>query len=69
MSDDHKYYYVTVIDGKRKGFLLGGYTTHEEALKNVARGRELALKHDERADFYAFGTAGSDVEIKTVFGK
>jgi hypothetical protein len=66
---DHKYYYVTVINGQRKGFLLGPYNTHEEALQNVDKGRELAEQSDSWACHYAYGTAGSDVEIKTVFGK
>jgi len=69
MPDDKKYYYVSVVDGARKGILLGPYSTHEEALKNVDRGKELANKADSRAAFYAFGTAGSDEELKTVFGK
>lgn len=51
-------YYVSVIDGPRKGFLLGPYDTHAEALENVDRGRELALKTDNasRTWFYSYGT-------------
>lgn len=64
-----KFYYVSVIDGPRKGLLLGPYPTHDEALKNVDRGKDLAYKADLKSAFYAFGTAGSDDELKTVFGK
>ncbi len=66
---DHKYYYVTVINGNKKGFLLGPYNTHEEALQNVDKGIKLAEQSDSWACHYAYGAAGSDAEIKTVFGK
>lgn len=49
-------YYVSVINGNRKGLLLGPYGTHAEALENVPAGRALACKADTWADFYAFGT-------------
>jgi hypothetical protein len=64
-----RYYYVSVLDAKRKGLLLGPYDTHQEALDNVSRGRELAEQADAWAWGYAFGTAGSDVIVKTVFGR
>lgn len=51
-------YYVTVKDGSRTGFLLGPYDTHDEALANVDRGRQLAFKTDNtsRTWFYSYGT-------------
>jgi len=49
-------YYVSVIDGRRRGALLGPYGTHDEALENVQRGRNLAYDADPRSHWYAFGT-------------
>lgn len=63
-------YYVTVIDGKKKGALLGPYATHQEALDNVARGTKLAMDSDPKAPWYAYGTAKVDARElpKSVFG-
>lgn len=44
-------YYVSVIDGMRKGLLLGPYGTHQEALDNVQAGNNLACNADPRAIF------------------
>lgn len=52
-------FYVSVIDGRRKGILLGPYETHQDALDNVKRGRELAEEVDCRAAFFAFGTCSA----------
>lgn len=49
-------FYVTVINGKRTGFLLGPYDSHQDALDNVERGRELAIDADPFACFYYVGT-------------
>jgi hypothetical protein len=67
--EDHAFY-VTVRDAGRTGFLLGPYDTHPEALTNVDRGRKLAIAANDRAWFYAYGTASvTRAEIiKTVFG-
>ncbi len=64
-------FYVTVINGDRKGFLLGPFDTHQESLDNVELGRKLANKADAFAHFYAFGTASAPkgTMIKAVFGK
>lgn len=65
-------YYVTVRDGGRHGYLLGPYDTHQEALENVERGRDLANDADSRAHWYAFGTGRLQDETATVasiFGK
>jgi hypothetical protein len=51
------YYYVSVIDGSRKGLVSGPYETHGEALQAVERVRRAAEKVDPRAVWYAFGTA------------
>lgn len=66
-------FYVSVVDGKRVGLLLGPYETHEEALANVQRGREKAFESDGkgRSWFYAYGTVRiHDVPEfpKSVFG-
>lgn len=51
-------FYVSVIDGKRKAILLGPYETHQEAIDQVPRGRDLAEKAGASA-FYYFGTCSS----------
>lgn len=65
-------YYVSVIDGPRKGLLLGPYDTHEAALQNVDHGKNLAYESDNysRSWFYAYGTCRveSDKLPKSVFG-
>lgn len=66
--DETLSFYVTVRSGDRAGFLLGPYPTHEEALRNVARGKTLANEANCWAHFYAFGTASASKAIKTVFG-
>lgn len=66
-------YYVTIIRGKRVGFLLGPYSSHDEALTNVDRGKDLAIKADAWADFDAFGTSRwkslESAPPKAVFGR
>jgi hypothetical protein len=56
MNEDRDYY-VSVRRADRQGFLLGPYATHEAALAEVGRGRDLACAADPWAWFYAFGTA------------
>jgi hypothetical protein len=64
-------YYVTVRDDGRTGFLLGPYATHNAALAQVDRGREMADAATPWAAFYAFGTSSvpADAAVKTVFGR
>ena len=50
-------YYVSVIDGTDYRFLAGPFDTHAEALAKVDAARELAIDYDQKAWFYAFGTA------------
>ena len=61
-------FYVSVRDGSKVGFLLGPYDTHQQALDQVGRGRDLAYEHDPKAPWYGYGTAGSTSELKSVFG-
>lgn len=66
-------YYVTVKNGNRTGGLLGPYETHEEALENVERGKQMALDSDgqSRSWFYAYGTSKITTKgelPKSVFG-
>ena len=49
-------YYVSVLDGKRLGLLLGPFTQHVDALANVDRARVKACECDPGAHWYAFGT-------------
>jgi len=62
-------FYVTVRDAGRTGWLLGPYATHQEALDNVERGRDLANEWNAKAWFMAFGTASvpAGTPIRTVF--
>lgn len=55
--DTDRDFYVTVQDAGRTGYLLGPYAEHQPALDNVERGRQLAYKANDRAWFYAYGTA------------
>lgn len=55
-------FYVTIKRGMhpskiKRGWLLGPYETHQQALDNVERGSNLACAADPRANFDAFGTA------------
>ena len=63
-------FYVTVLDHDRTGFLLGPFISHADALANVERGRKLAESVNDRAIWYAYGTASAPhgTVIKTVFG-
>lgn len=49
-------FYVSVVDGRRKGLLLGPYDEHEQALANVERAQAESEAVDPFAHFYAFGT-------------
>lgn len=49
-------FFVSCRKGTANGLVLGPYDTHEEALANVERGREMAEKADPWSLFYAFGT-------------
>lgn len=51
-------YYVTVVDGKRFGRLLGPFVNdHAKALSLVDQARAKAEEMDPRACWYSFGTA------------
>jgi hypothetical protein len=65
---DRAFYYVSCVDFQRRTLLAGPYATHPEALAKVDKVRAMGGKADPRAAFYAFGTAGSDESVKTVFG-
>jgi len=49
-------YYTSVQDGRRAGFLLGPFPTHDEALDLVEFTLDLAADADPFSHFYAFGT-------------
>jgi hypothetical protein len=58
-------YYVSVVDGNKKGFLLGPFENdHKAALNMVEQVKVKAQEIDPRAVFYGFGTARVD---KTVY--
>ncbi|MDX3260771.1 hypothetical protein PV336_16240 [Streptomyces sp. MI02-2A] len=50
-------FYVTVRDHNRAGFLLGPYTSKEDAESNVSRARRYAEDQLLEACFYEYGTA------------
>lgn len=50
-------YYATVIDGDRKGFLVGPFNRLGDAERAVPKARKAAYDVDDRAHWYAFGTA------------
>ena len=69
-TPERRFYYVSIIDGKKRGLLAGPYDRHEEALAMVAPVRRMAQEANPvQAAFAAFGTAGSDKKLRTVFGK
>jgi hypothetical protein len=55
-------FYVSVVDGKRRGLLLGPFETHAEALERVDDGRRLAQTFNDDAFWYGFGTARVEAE-------
>lgn len=57
-----------VQNSTRRGVLAGPFSTHEAALAQVDSVREYAYKHDPRAHWMAFGTAGSDEKLETPLG-
>lgn len=61
-------FYVSVISGRRRALLAGPYPTHDVALSMVDPVAAKARDVDPRAAFYAFGTAGGDAGLSTVFG-
>lgn len=50
-------YYVTVRDGQQWGALLGPFASREEAQAQVPEGKRLAEARNDRAIWYAYGTA------------
>lgn len=68
MPAARKFFYVSAIDGRRRHLVAGPYPTHAEALALVDMVLKLADSRDPRAWFMAWGTAGSDVELKTPLG-
>ena len=49
-------YYVSVLNGSKRGLLAGPYKTHQEALDMVEPAKKLAQEVDSWDWFYAFGT-------------
>ncbi len=65
---NHTFYYVSILDGRRRGLLLGPYSDYETARSHVDRGRELADSANPWACFAGFGVASSDLAHATIFG-
>ena len=49
-------YYVSIVDGRRRGLLAGPFTSHAEALGWVRAANDAACDVDPRAHFCGFGT-------------
>jgi hypothetical protein len=56
-----RFFYVSMIRGKRVAILAGPLTTHDEALGYVESARKLASKIDPWTDFDLFGTCSRPV--------
>jgi len=52
-------YYVSVRKSHQYGLLVGPFATHDEALTWVEPAREVAIRLDEWAGFYVFGTCST----------
>tara|TARA_X000001382_G_scaffold5654_1_gene4691 strand:- start:146 stop:349 length:204 start_codon:yes stop_codon:yes gene_type:complete len=63
-----KYFYVSVVDGQRKGLAAGPYDTHQEALDKVGIVRDLIQYNNPDAWFWAYGTASTEDVRKTKLG-
>ena len=55
-------YYVSAIDGTKRYFIAGPYSTHQAALGHVKEVWALAEKRDPKAVFMSWGTARSEVD-------
>ena len=66
-----QYYYVSMVkpSTNQKTLLMGPYKTGQEARKMIYDAKCKAYQHDNRLAFCSFGTAGSHLKIKTLFGK
>lgn len=66
-----QYYYTTVREPgtNRRVFLTGPHASMAEATQNVYRARrKFAKKYGPSSIQYGFGTAGSHLSLKTLFG-
>lgn len=50
-------YYVSVVDGRKRGLLVGPYVDHAYALAAVDRVKRWVQEREPMAAFYGFGTA------------
>ena len=65
-----KYFYCSIIDGKKKGLLAGPYDTKAEAEWVLPHAiRKAQEVNATQAAFASFGTAGANEVFKTVFGR
>lgn len=55
-------YYVSVVNGRQRGLLLGPYDSHAQALDNVERVRTFVVERKPEAHFYGFGTASTPAD-------
>ena len=65
-----RFYYVSAerSDGRR-AIVAGPYPTHEAAVADVYRVTLATCRVDDRAWWYAWGTAGSDEEVPAFLGR
>ena len=61
LSEIGRVFYVSMMDGTRKAYLVGPYAEHQDALEALEPAREYVNNHFADAAFYSFGTCGMDV--------
>ena len=65
-----RYFWVSAQrDDGRRAIIAGPYLSHEAAKADVHRVTLAACRVDDRAWWYAWGTAGSDEMLKAALGK
>src|SRR3546814_13801302 len=63
-----RFYYVSAINGGKRGLMAGPYPNIIEAMDKVDAVSHRAAELEPRAWFWAWGTAGSGQELKTPVG-
>lgn len=73
VNPDHRFHYVSAVDGPRRFLIAGPFETHDAALERVDAVRAIACDHSRntnagRAAFMAWGTASSAKPCRTALG-
>lgn len=66
---NHLHFYVSIMDGPRRGLLMGPFPDYDAAKGNILLAKNLAHKaNPAQADFAAYGVCSSNTVFKSVFG-